>query len=184
LTEICLERWAIDFIAAMVAKAASKKPAKANRRNLRLAFVLDLKQKAQAQRGNKVDACGAFLTTAAAKVPIHQRAGAPLISTPADPAQWKTLQGEGLWWTSRECHGFPMIGVKASRSRIQSQGADQGMEAHTLFGCLRMARCSTTRSQLSNCWVARWARRMASTANSAWHSCRASRPTSQSFSHF
>jgi len=96
LTEICLERWAVDFIAAMVAKAASKKPAKANRRNLRLAFVLDLKQKAQAQRGNKVDACGAFLTTAAAKVPIHQRAGAPLISTPADPAQWKTVAGRRI----------------------------------------------------------------------------------------
>mmetsp|Transcript_99786 Transcript_99786/g.182979 ORF Transcript_99786/g.182979 Transcript_99786/m.182979 type:complete len:555 (+) Transcript_99786:85-1749(+) len=76
-------------------KAVLKKPLA--RRTLRTALVLDLKQKEQARRGNKVGAAGKTTTNAAIDVPISQRAGHPLVPTKVKPQNWKTKEGKQVY---------------------------------------------------------------------------------------
>jgi len=67
------------------------------RRNLRQALVLQLKQQEQQRRGNKVSAAGKTVSQAAEEVPLHQRAGYPLVPTKVDPANWRTIEGKRVF---------------------------------------------------------------------------------------
>lgn len=94
------------------------------RHALRKALVMNMRQKAQAERGVKIVAPEKHTKAVAEGVPIMERAGAPLVSTPVKPQNWVTLGGKPItvdlgrvpWLPDEYGQGVKMTN-KISRSR-------------------------------------------------------------------
>lgn len=105
-------------------KAGKKIIRPLGRRKLRAAFVLELKRKAQAQRGNKVGGGSKDAVDEQASIPNEQRAGWPLVPTEVKPEDWKTREGKPVYvdfsrvpWLPDDCGQGVKMTNQISRSR-------------------------------------------------------------------